>query len=48
MTNTYNYNERFDGLCILPINMVNDKIYILLWFWLLALFFISLAHFIFR
>ncbi len=25
--------ERHDGLCLLPLNIVNEKIYICLWFW---------------
>ena len=40
--------RRFDGLCILPINMINDKIYVILWFWLVLLLMVSIIHFVFR
>ena len=29
--------ERFDALCVLSINVVNDKIYLTVWFWYIAL-----------
>jgi len=29
--------QRFDGLCILPVNIINEKIYFLLWFWFIIL-----------
>ena len=29
--------EKHDAMCILPLNIVNEKIYIFLWFWFLAL-----------
>jgi len=29
--------ERHDSICILPLNIVNEKIYIFLWFWFIIL-----------
>ena len=29
--------EKHDALCILPLNIFNEKIYIFLWFWMLLL-----------
>ena len=31
------FSQKHDALCMLPINVVNEKIYVFLWFWLLLL-----------
>ena len=28
---------KHDGLCVLPANIINEQIYIFVWFWLIAL-----------
>eukprot|EP00092_Neocalanus_flemingeri_P035835 GFUD01039015.1.p1 GENE.GFUD01039015.1~~GFUD01039015.1.p1 ORF type:complete len:398 (-),score=70.77 GFUD01039015.1:273-1466(-) len=40
--------QNHDGLCILPINIINEKIYVFLWFWYLALITWTCVFFCFR
>ncbi len=40
--------EKHDALCILPLNIFNEKIYIFLWFWMLSLAFLTLLVVIYR
>jgi len=40
--------EVFDGLCVLPINIINEKIYIFLWFWFILLSMITGMWLIYR
>ncbi|KAL7301674.1 hypothetical protein TKK_0005676 [Trichogramma kaykai] len=40
--------ERHDAVCILPLNVVNEKIYVFLWFWFLILGALSLLVVIYR
>ena len=40
--------EKHDALCILPLNVVNEKIYIFLWFWFLILGFLTALVLLYR
>ncbi|XP_022113085.2 innexin shaking-B isoform X1 [Pieris rapae] len=40
--------ERHDALCILPLNVVNEKIYVFLWFWFVILGILTLITLIYR
>jgi len=40
--------QNHDGLCILPINIINEKIYVFIWFWFLSLIVWTGIFFCFR
>ncbi|XP_076062709.1 innexin 2 [Oratosquilla oratoria] len=40
--------ERIDGLCVLPLNIFNEKIYIFLWFWFIIVAVISGVGLLYR
>jgi len=40
--------QNHDGLCILPINIINEKIYVVLWFWFMILITWTCIFFCFR
>ncbi|XP_017784565.1 PREDICTED: innexin inx2 [Nicrophorus vespilloides] len=40
--------QKFDGLCVLPLNIVNEKIYVFLWFWFIMLSVLSGISLIYR
>jgi hypothetical protein len=39
---------KFDGLCVLPLNIINEKIYIFLWFWFLLLALVTMLQLVYR
>ncbi|XP_064457651.1 innexin shaking-B-like isoform X2 [Ornithodoros turicata] len=40
--------QRHDALCLLPLNVVNEKIYIFIWFWFIVLVVLSSVVFLMR
>lgn len=40
--------QRHDALCLLPLNIINEKIYIALWFWFIVLAILTLLVIIYR
>lgn len=40
--------QKFDGLCVLPLNIVNEKIYVFLWFWFMILSILSGISLLYR
>lgn len=40
--------ERHDAICILPLNVVNEKIYIFLWFWFILLTILTAMTLLYR
>ena len=40
--------EKHDAMCILPLNIVNEKIYIFLWFWMIILMLLTLLVPVYR
>ena len=39
---------KLDAICVLALNIFNEKVYLVLWFWLLALAIITISVFLFR
>ena len=29
--------QKFDAMCLLPLNIVNEKVFLVLWFWFIIL-----------
>jgi len=40
--------QKFDGLCVLPLNIINEKIYVFLWFWFIVLTVVSALQMAYR
>lgn len=38
----------FDGLCVMPLNIFNEKIFVFLWFWFVFVAYASVANLIYR
>lgn len=39
---------KYDNLCLLPLNIINEKVYVFLWFWLIFLLIVSSIGFMYE
>jgi len=40
--------QKFNSICILSLNIINEKVYLLLWFWMFGLTILTFVHLLFR
>ena len=40
--------SNINALCILSLNIINDKVFLVLWWWFLCLIFIGMSRVVFR
>ena len=40
--------ENVNAICILALNIINDKVFLVIWWWFLVLIFLGLSRLIFR
>jgi hypothetical protein len=38
--------QKLDALCVLPLNILHDKVYLILWYWYLVLFVVTVLQFL--
>lgn len=41
-------NEGYDFLCVLPLNLLNEKLFIILWFWFITLAILTFLALVYR
>jgi len=40
--------QKFNSLCVMSLNIINEKVYLLLWFWMFGLTILTFVHLVFR
>ena len=40
--------QKFNSLCVLSLNIINEKVYLLIWFWLFFITFMTAIHLVYR
>lgn len=41
-------DQSFDALCVLPLNILNEKFFLILWYWITILFFVTICALAYR